>query len=51
MADYETRRFNRLEYDRMIELGVFEPGAAIELLGGHLVVADVPGLLDTSTAD
>ena len=40
MADYETRRFSRLEYDKLIELGVFEPGEAIELLGGHLVVAE-----------
>lgn len=43
MADYETRRFSRLEYEKLIELGVFQPGEAIELLGGDLVVAEPQG--------
>jgi hypothetical protein len=43
MADYETRRFSRVEYDKLIDLGVFQPGEAIELLGGHLVVAEPQG--------
>jgi Uma2 family endonuclease len=43
MADYETRRFSRIEYEKLIELGVFQPGEAIELLGGHLVVAEPQG--------
>lgn len=43
MADYETRRFSRIEYDKMIELGVFQPGEAVELLGGHLFVAEPQG--------
>src|SRR5688572_16096841 len=43
MADYETRRFSRTEYERLIELGVFQPGEALELLGGHLVVAEPQG--------
>jgi Uma2 family endonuclease len=43
MADYETRRFSRAEYDKLINLGVFQPGEAIELLGGHLVVAEPQG--------
>jgi Uma2 family endonuclease len=43
MADYETRRFSRAEYDKLIDLGVFQPGEAIELLGGHLVVAEPQG--------
>ena len=29
--------------DRMIELGVLQPGEALELLGGHLVVAEPQG--------
>ena len=33
MADYETRRFSRAEYDKLIDLGLFRPGEAIELLG------------------
>ncbi len=43
MADYETRRFTRIEYDKLIDLGVFQPGEALELLGGHLVVAEPQG--------
>jgi len=35
MAAYETRtrRFSRAEYDRLIELGVFQPGEPLELIG------------------
>ena len=33
------RRWKRAEYDRLVELGVFE-GEPIELIGGHLVVAE-----------
>jgi len=42
MVDYEikTRRFTRAEYERLIELGVFQPGEAIELIGGELMVAE-----------
>ena len=42
MASYEarTRRFSRAEYERLIELGVFQPGEAIELIGGDLIVAE-----------
>ena len=45
MADYETRtrRFSRAEYDRLIELGVFQPGEPIELIGGELMVAEPQG--------
>lgn len=38
-----TRRFSRLEYDRLIETGFFRPGDPVELLGGHLVVAEPQG--------
>src|SRR5256712_12450804 len=45
MARYEvkTRRFSRAEYDRLIELGVFQPGEPIELIGGELMVAEPQG--------
>jgi Uma2 family endonuclease len=45
MASYETRtrRFSRAEYERLIELGVFQPGEAIELIGGELMVAEPQG--------
>jgi Uma2 family endonuclease len=45
MADYEakTRRFSRVEYEKLIDLGVFQPGDAIELIGGELMVAEPQG--------
>jgi Uma2 family endonuclease len=45
MASYETRtrRFTRAEYDRLIDLGVFQAGEAIELIGGQLLVAEPQG--------
>jgi Uma2 family endonuclease len=45
MASYETRtrRFTRSEYDRLIELGIFQPGEEIELIGGELLVAEPQG--------
>jgi Uma2 family endonuclease len=43
MASYETRRFSRAEYERLIELGVFQPGEEIELIGGQLLVAEPQG--------
>jgi Uma2 family endonuclease len=45
MASYEprTRRFRRAEYDRLIEFGLFQPGEAIELIGGELMVAEPQG--------
>ena len=41
MARYETRtrRFTRAEYERLIDLGVFQPGEPIELICGDLMVA------------
>lgn len=38
-----TRRFSRAEYERLIELGVFQPGDPIELLGGEVMVAEPQG--------
>jgi Uma2 family endonuclease len=45
MASDEARlrRFSRVEYEKLIELGVFRPGEAIELIGGALVVAEPQG--------
>ena len=45
MASYETRtrRFTRAEYERLIDLGLFQPGEAIELIGGELMVAEPQG--------
>jgi Uma2 family endonuclease len=45
MARYpaRTRRFSRAEYERMIELGLFQPGEAVELIGGELMVAEPQG--------
>ena len=35
-----TRRWTRVEYERLIELGVFQPGECLELLDGLLVVRE-----------
>jgi Uma2 family endonuclease len=45
MASYEARlrRFSRAEYERLIELGVFQAGEPIELIGGELMVAEPQG--------
>ena len=42
MATYPTRtkRWTRAEYDRLIELGVFQTEDRIELIGGELMVAE-----------
>lgn len=42
MEAYEvkTRRWSRAEYDKLIQLGIFQPGEPIELIGGELVVAE-----------
>jgi Uma2 family endonuclease len=45
MADdeLETRKWKRVEYDRLIECGFFQPGEPIELVGGQLIVAEPQG--------
>jgi Uma2 family endonuclease len=35
-----TRQWTRAEYDRLIEIGVFHPEDAVELLGGEIIVAE-----------
>ncbi|MBI1733778.1 MAG: Uma2 family endonuclease [Candidatus Rokubacteria bacterium] len=39
-----TRRWTRLEYERLVELGVFEPGERLELLDGRLVLREPQGV-------
>lgn len=43
MQAIQTKRWTRLEYERLIHLGVFGPGDRLELLGGQLVVAEPQG--------
>lgn len=39
----KTRRWRRVEYERLIECGFFRPGDPVELMGGDLVVAEPQG--------
>src|SRR6267142_672004 len=39
----KTRRWTRVEYERLIELGMFQPGERLELLDGLLVVREPQG--------
>jgi Uma2 family endonuclease len=41
--EIRTRPFSRAEYDRLVALGVFQPGEPIELIGGRLMVAEPQG--------
>src|ERR1700675_715606 len=38
-----TRRWSRVEYDKLIEEGVFQAGERLELLAGQLVVREPQG--------
>src|SRR5436309_4451218 len=38
-----TRRWTRVEYERLIELGVFQPGERLELIDGLLLVREPQG--------
>ncbi|MGH7402269.1 MAG: Uma2 family endonuclease [Candidatus Rokuibacteriota bacterium] len=38
-APLTVRRWKRAEYDRLVDLGVFQ-GDPVELIGGHLIVAE-----------
>src|SRR5262245_19824333 len=42
-TEFKTRRWGRLEYERLIESGFFQPGDPVELLGGQLIVAEPQG--------
>ena len=39
----KTRRWTRVEYERLVECGVFQPGERLELLDGLLVVREPQG--------
>jgi Uma2 family endonuclease len=45
MTPYEIRtgRLTRMQYEKLIDLGVFQPGEPIELIGGELMVAEPQG--------
>ena len=45
MTTYEirARRWTRAEYDRLIDLGLFQPGEPVELIGGQLMVDEPQG--------
>jgi Uma2 family endonuclease len=38
-----SRRWTRVEYDRLIDVGILRPGDPVELLGGELMVAEPQG--------
>jgi Uma2 family endonuclease len=42
-AEVKTRRRTRVEYERLVETGFFRPGDPVELIGGHLIVAEPQG--------
>src|SRR5215510_3090877 len=42
-AELKTRRWRRIEYERLIETGFFRPGDPVELVGGQLIVAEPQG--------
>ena len=47
-APVRTRRWTRVEYDRLIEKGVFQPGERLELLAGELAVREPQGTPHTT---
>ena len=46
-APLTARRWRRVEYDRLVDLGVFE-GEPLELIGGQLIVAEPKGAYHSS---
>jgi len=40
MAEIQLRRWKRVEYERMVDCGVLEPGDRIELIDGLLLVSE-----------
>jgi Uma2 family endonuclease len=40
IAGARTRRFTRLEYERLIDNGIFQPGERLELIGGQLLIRE-----------
>jgi len=39
-APLTLRRWRRVEYERLVDLGAFEDGEPVELIGGQLIVAE-----------
>ena len=44
-----VRRWRRVEYERLVELGVFEPGERLELIDGQLVLREPHGSRHAAT--
>src|SRR2546427_11658785 len=42
-APFTSRRWRRVEYERLIDLGAFDEDEPLELIGGHLIVAEPKG--------
>lgn len=44
-----TRQWKRVEYDRLVDAGFFQPGDKVELIGGQLMVAEPQGSQHAAT--
>jgi Uma2 family endonuclease len=42
-ASARTRRWKRIEYEQLIDRGIFQPGERLELIGGQLLVREPQG--------
>jgi Uma2 family endonuclease len=42
-ASARTRRWKRVEYEQLIDSGIFQPGERLELIGGQLLVREPQG--------
>ncbi|MGH2361895.1 MAG: Uma2 family endonuclease [bacterium] len=42
-VEVKTRRWRRVEYERLIGTGFFQPGDPVELVGGQLIVTEPQG--------
>ena len=40
----QTKRWARVEHERLVDLAVFQPGDRVELVGGRLVCASPKGV-------
>ena len=43
LSSDRTKYWTRVEYERLVDLGAFQPGERLELVGGALVVREPPG--------
>jgi Uma2 family endonuclease len=43
LSTARTKHWTRLEYERLVDLGAFQPGERLELVGGALVVREPQG--------